>query len=1253
MTIIVGRATSRPRRALFYLASEGRNVARRVLDVRGLVLDRVRFTSHNKDEQRAEATLVANQVELAIELVPANRKARRKAEALQRKVVKKETGVRAKKARNTWYSASLNPPAGIEPTEEDFQRGRFFLEDTAFRRYAGKKRGPVQAPQMSILLEHTNPADIRADKHAHYGAGLFTAAGTVIPIYYDAINTAIAGARWAADRGWPATCSYYTRAVEQRVRLHYPEAHAVVIQAMIRRAEEGIRIGAITIEEYEKAKKPEALAALIEQRFRPRRDDADLEERISLYRLLDEVPASQTETVLAEAGYRIALGDGKTKRGTQVYLVQPIELDDNGSPRKAISLHRIARAGLQAEWVYDRLGDRMGSWIDARVAGLHLHSIHEVRRDLDPAAAANAARRRRAGPGAAEITKPSEAHLAEMRAGAIRITVPSLREVKPHRIGRIEVSGEGFVLLPRGAATDHPSLQSSDATEHLALARLILERRADDSSIEISGPREGAFRVQNTVVALAARGVDPARFPQLSRWPDLAAVAGLRFSETGVAEASRIRAEPPQNQAPAPKLPTFRLPHLVALESDVRRMAEAGTLPGPHETLAKTLTADWAVVRRAHPDPDVEAGRRAIREGVGITLVALLRDAAASAPLNAPVRVVVEDALDEVSSSARATRARFDADAISTYLGARLGGLTVEDACRAAGPVERERADARLMADALRIASRKASAQAEPADLVPAALRRLLTVDPPASDHNPPPPSDPEIAVPAGESATNLPSPSEPTLQPTSKEAERTESQGAFADRLRELLNLTAGLPSTEGAPPPAETQPSADATVMAPAEPPAAALLIMPAPPLDPSNEPTSPVTGDPTTPKPAGEDASHTPLVGKPAPSEPATPLQMAKTAPVETTDIPTPATPATTAQPTAEQRDPSPATTSTVGLRAQPPDPSARTLTDAERAATVLALNQREAAAEGCMKSQPSSRAFRLRPDIAVEERQIARRKLVATALKHEKGLPRLRAVVRYTEAAAKKSKCSYDRASFETGLTTAREAYRIVIAGERRPAIERRIRLDDAIRLLADRAKDVRLAAAQLAVEMPTIRRRVSDLAAEREASEDAIAIEARLAVRRTRENSKPTDQAARDLETALVVLERTVVDAEAQGRTLGGFDPAQKIALAGIAKETTDATAWVPPLGDDPRTIRARASATLDHKRLPVSLQAYKAGIKRQIKATNEIVELQNSRRAAAKRRADAARQSTGANQTDTRQPQKAPRRPNPVGPDGR
>ncbi|MGG5890787.1 hypothetical protein ACLF3G_27210 [Falsiroseomonas sp. HC035] len=608
MTIMVGRASQHPRKAVYYLANEGRNASRRVLAVRGISLDRDKFASSNKAELRVEAAFVACQLELAIELVPANRKARRKSESIEEK----------KKLRNTCYNASLNPPAGFIVTALDFERGKYFLEDTVFRRYDGSKRGPVQQPAIAILLEHTKPTGIRNEKHGHYTAGLFTITGTVIPIYYDAINTAVAAARWAHDRCWPATCSHYTVAVEHRVRAHYPEAHAAVVESMIRRAEQGQRVGAIPVDRDIRAMEPADLAALIERRFGPRRDDANIEERISLYRLLDTVPANQTVTVLADAGYRLGIGDSQTKCGNPIYLVQPVERDESGKRRAGIGLHRIARAGLQADGMYGALGDKVSAWVDGRTIGLGLRSIHEVRREIDDAA-------------------------------------------------------NKFL----GSSFDIRQAESVETTA----------------------------------------------------------------------------------SASATALPVFRIAHLAALEAAVRQMAEADTLPSQRITLVTTLTSDWNSVRRANPDASIEEGRRAIREGVGVALVALIREDASAAPADSPIRVLAEDALEEVSSSARVSRARFGADAVHAYLAGRTGLLSVEDACRAAGPVERERAAPGEMAEALRRAS-QAKFAIEIARLVQEPIDDWVPTDAPGS-----PLALPGTGVSASEPEEAAP-PSTPILPP-------------------------------------------------------------------------------------------------------------------------------------------------------------------------------------------------------------------------------------------------------------------------------------------------------------------------------------------------------------------------------------------------------------------------------------------------------------------------------------------------------
>jgi hypothetical protein len=1152
MTVIVGQATSNPRRAMFYLGAEGKNVERRVLHVTGLDLDRTRFTSTNKEEVRAEAAYVAAQAETFVETVPANRKARRKAAAEARRQAKRDgkPAPTKPKPRNTWYGASLNPSAGVEVRDEDFLRGRHFLIDTVFRRYDGDRRGPVQEPAQDLLVLHRKLVPVRNPLHAHYSGSLATGRGTMIPLHYDAVNTAVAGARWAADRGWPGTCSHYTVAVEHRVRTFYPEAHATVVAAMIRRAEEGQRVGAIPRDRDIHTMEPPALAQLIERRFRPRRDDADLEERIAVYRLLDGVPSTQTQTVLARAGYCLALGDAQTKRGTPIYLVQPVERED-GALRSALSLHKVARAGLQADGHYDRLGVMMGEWIDAKVAGLSPKPIREVRRELEQAATTIVPAIR---PVTATVSaEPSDTSLATLRASAIRIGLPSTEGVSPYRTGRIEVDGSGFVVLPRAGAADHASLLTSDGETHETLARLVLERRQDDHAIDVTGPREGPHRVQTTIIALARQGVDPARIVQLAGWPELAARAGDAYSKGPTTEESTpgpaLRAEqpsaepadPPTHLTSTPEpLPGFRFEHLFTLETEVRGLASTGRLPAPIGDIASLLQADWQAVRRANPDAEVEAGRRAIREGVGVALVGLVRDQADAASIDDPIRAVASDAIAEVSSSARASRSRFALDAVTAYLDVRLSGLSVEDACRAAAPIERERADGAAMATA---------------------LRRAVALAP----------SDPASA-------------------------ER------LADLLREpTIETTAGYVA------------------------------------------PTSPVGARPATSKvelASAETASAPDLNTEAAPSGTAS----AQPTPAEQAEPPT-----VTKKPTlATGEATNTGTTSPATNPASHPN-AWRDLTPAERAKAVRALNDRETAVAQRGKRPPQRRALRLNPDITAAERQLARRILIADALDQpvterrgpvtealnpKRSLSGLRTIVRQTEAAQKKTTNEYEKAALACGLATAEEAYRIVSAGSRRSLEEQKIALDDQIRILDASATQVRIEAATLALNLPQLRDRVASAAKTRGSSEDMVALDGALALQRLREKNKPANETAARLEVALRGLTEAGRTAQDLGTRNGGYTKEQKLAVHSLRHRLANEAAWVPPMSDDPRTVRRRVEDSLDPGRLPTKLAPKKPDMKARLRAEQADWERrlmdQEAARISAAARADAARRETPA-----------------------
>jgi hypothetical protein len=200
----------------------------------------------------------------------------------------------------------------------------------------------------------------------------------------------------------------------------------------------------------------------------------------------------------------------------------------------------------------------------------------------------------------------------------------------------------------------------------------------------------------------------------------------------------------------------------------------------------------------------------------------------------------------------------------------------------------------------------------------------------------------------------------------------------------------------------------------------------------------------------------------------------------------------------------------------------------------------------------------------------------------------------------------------------------------MAGAKRPAVARRIALDDAVRDLQDRARTVRILAATLAKDLPQLRERVSAVAQTLNSAEDMIAIDGRLGLQKLRERNKPANETAARLEAALRGLADAGRSAKDLGARNGGYGKAQRIAVHVIRQKIARDVAWVPPMSDDDRTVRRRVEDSLDPTRLPANRKPKKFDIKAHIKTTLSDMERRQQEQEA-RRISKAARAQAPAN----------------------
>jgi hypothetical protein len=194
----------------------------------------------------------------------------------------------------------------------------------------------------------------------------------------------------------------------------------------------------------------------------------------------------------------------------------------------------------------------------------------------------------------------------------------------------------------------------------------------------------------------------------------------------------------------------------------------------------------------------------------------------------------------------------------------------------------------------------------------------------------------------------------------------------------------------------------------------------------------------------------------------------------------------------------------------------------------------------------------------------------------------------------------------------------------MTARRRPEVERGIRLADNIRKLADKAKDVRILAAKLATQLPKLRERVATGAKDRNSSEDMVALDGNVALQKLRERSPAADRTVEALELALKDLDNTYQEARSQGARDGGYGKDDRTTLFALSHKTAKAVAWVPPLSDDPRTVRRRVEDALNAGRLPAPLIKKKPNLRAQLKASQAWHDQQNYEKELARQKAAAA-----------------------------
>ncbi|MGK7870337.1 hypothetical protein ACFHPP_23970, partial [Falsiroseomonas sp. E2-1-a20] len=494
--------------------------------------------------------------------------------------------------------AQINAPVRVEVSDQDAQIAVTILLDTLQWR-PDKPRPQPAGPIAWFAVRHTKRGRHQRGDHIHVVYLRTRTDGQTLSLHDDALTRAVASVRISHALGWPATVYSRPVAVEAKIRERYPEAMPALETAMRDRIRRGKQRGLIEATFDEDTAYSIELAREIQTKYPPSAAARRAEQLAELGRSLDGKNPDAVQTILAEAGWELAIGDKKTKRGETIVTLFPLVTENpDGSRRDAVALYDVREAALLDNGHEPEHAEIM-AWITARTQGLLLPTAADRRRRADPDASNRAAARqkREARDAVARSARERErglraiargrvvsasispkAALAQLDAAAQRsesARVDRIRAAHEQRIARSVVlslratantlpadtarvqvrpraQADMRILAPpttrdveRRISIDDPTWADTAVRTVLTLDPSMQER------ISTRGPNRGAWTANRALDALVDAGLDPQRLAGL----DQALLARLqaRFDSNGRPAHDRILAERAQVEAPPPE----------------------------------------------------------------------------------------------------------------------------------------------------------------------------------------------------------------------------------------------------------------------------------------------------------------------------------------------------------------------------------------------------------------------------------------------------------------------------------------------------------------------------------------------------------------------------------------------------------------------------------------------------------------------------------------------------------------------------